>query len=57
MGSRGVLFAIDDTTTQRLLAARSDSGVMKIVEAIEEEWDDDFLTETDKAWDAMHRAC
>lgn len=56
MGSRGVLFAIDDTTTKRLLAARSDGALMKIVEAIEEEWDDEFLTETDKAWDAMHRA-
>jgi hypothetical protein len=56
MGCRGVLFAIDDDTAARLLAADSDEAVMEIVEAIEEEWDEKFLEETDKAWDAMHRA-
>jgi Domain of unknown function (DUF1877) len=56
MACRGVLFAIDDETTERLLAAKSDDAVMEIVEAIEEEWDGHFLEETDKAWDAMHRA-
>jgi uncharacterized protein DUF1877 len=56
MACRGVLFAIDDDTTKRLLAAESDDDVMEIVEAIEEEWEDDFVEETDKAWDAMHRA-
>src|SRR5512143_3610702 len=29
---------------------------MAIVEAIEEDWDEEFVEETDKAWDAMHRA-
>jgi hypothetical protein len=56
MGCRGVLFAIDDETTQQLLTAESDEAVMEVVEAIEEEWDEKFLEETDKAWDAMHRA-
>jgi hypothetical protein len=56
MGCRGVLFAIDDATTERLLAAKSDDDVLEIVESIEEEWDESFLEETDKAWDAMHRA-
>lgn len=56
MGCRGVLFAIKDETAEQLLAARSDDAVMEIVEAIEEEWDEKFLEETDKAWDAMHRA-
>ena len=56
MACRGVLFAIDDVTTKKLLAAASDEAVMAIVEAIEEAWDKRFLAETDKAWDAMHRA-
>jgi hypothetical protein len=56
VGSRGVLFAVDDETTKQLLAARTDEAVMEIVAAIEEEWDEAFLEETDKAWDAMHRA-
>jgi hypothetical protein len=55
MGCRGVLFAIDDVTTERLLAAKSDADVMEIVESIEEDWDEPFLEETDKACDAMHR--
>src|SRR5262245_2036429 len=28
---------------------------MAIVEEIEEAWNEDFLAESDKAWDAMHR--
>lgn len=56
MGCRGVLFAIDDATTTALLAATSDDEVMEIVDSIEEEWDKQFLVETDKAWDALHRA-
>jgi hypothetical protein len=56
MCCRGVLFAIDDETTARLLAASSDDELMEIVESIEEDWDERFLEETDKAWDAMHRA-
>jgi hypothetical protein len=56
MGSRGVLFAIDDDTVAALLAASSDDDVMEIVESIEEDWDEQYLAETDKAWDAIHRA-
>jgi hypothetical protein len=56
MGCRGVLFAIDDVTVAALLAAKSDEDLMEIVESIEEDWDEQFLAETDKAWDAMHRA-
>lgn len=56
MACRGVLFAIDDVTAAALLAAESDEDVMEIVERIEEAWDEAFLAETDKAWDAIHRA-
>lgn len=56
MGCRGVLFAISDVTVASLLAAKSDEDIMEILESIEEEWDDPFVAETDKAWDAMHRA-
>lgn len=56
MGCRGVLFAISDVTVAALLAAKSDEDLMEIVESIEEDWDEQFTAETDKAWDAMHRA-
>ncbi len=48
MGCRGVLFAISDLTVAALLAAKSDEDVIEIVESIEEEWDDQFVAETDK---------
>jgi hypothetical protein len=56
VGQRGVLFAITDEVAERLANAPSDRELMQLVEAIEEEWDRDHLAETDKAWDAMHRA-
>src|SRR5690242_17991799 len=56
MACRGVLFAIDDVTAAKLLAAPDDDDVRAIVETIEKAWDEDHLAETDKAWDAMHRA-
>jgi hypothetical protein len=56
MASLGVLFAITPATARKLLAASAEGEVMEIVEELEEEWDDDFVMETDKAWDAIHRA-
>jgi hypothetical protein len=56
MACRGVLFAIDDVTVAALLAAGSDREVMDVIERIEQAWDEAFLAETDKAWEAMHRA-
>lgn len=57
MGSRGVLFAIDDAVARRLRkAAGDDDAVMEIIEEVEEDWDEPNLVETDKAWDAIHRA-
>ena len=55
MACRGVLFAVTDEQTTRLLAASTDEEVLEIVEDIEEGWDEDFLVQTDKAWDAIHR--
>jgi len=56
MGSRGVLFAITAAQSQRLLSASDDDDVMSVIEEIEEAWDEPNLAETDKAWDAIHRA-
>lgn len=56
MGCRGVLFAIDDVTLAALLAAASDREVREVIERVEQGWDEEFLAETDKTWDAMHRA-
>jgi hypothetical protein len=55
VGCRGVLFAIDQEELQALRQATSDSEVQAVVAAIEERWDERFLAETDKAWDAIHR--
>jgi hypothetical protein len=56
MSCLGVLFAISPGTAERLVVASSDDEVMEIVEELEEEWEDNFVMETDKAWDAIHRA-
>jgi Domain of unknown function (DUF1877) len=55
VGCRGVLFAIDQEELAALRQATSDSKVQAVVAAIEERWDERFLAETDKAWDAIHR--
>jgi hypothetical protein len=57
MGCRGVLFAITKEEAERLRSARgNDADVLSIVQdEIEEAWDESFLCETDKAWDAIHR--
>jgi hypothetical protein len=56
VGCRGVLFAIDQEELQALRQATSDSEVQAVVAAIEKRWDERFLAETDKAWDAIHRS-
>lgn len=57
MACRGVFFAITDEDAARLLAAKSDEEVLDLIqEEIEERWDEDWLQETDKAWDAIHRS-
>jgi hypothetical protein len=55
MSARGVHFAVSSTQARKLLAARSDRKLMSLIEQIEDTWDEPFLVESDKAWDAIHR--
>jgi len=56
MACRGVHFAINGADADRLLAALSADEVLRIIqEDIEEKWDEAWLYQTDKAWDAIHR--
>ncbi len=56
MASLGVFFAVDDTDAARLKAAPDDEGVMEVVEEIKERWNEKWLYQIDKAWDALHRS-
>jgi hypothetical protein len=56
MPSRGVLFALSSDQEARLLSASGNDEVMEAIEEIEEAWDEPNLAQTDKAWDAIHRA-
>ena len=55
MACRSVHFAIDDSVVDTLLQSSDDEIVDIIQEDIEETWDEEWLCETDKAWDAIHR--
>lgn len=57
MPCRGVHFALSDDDRANLLGAVGDDDALLYViqEEIEEQWDRDWLCETDKAWDAIHR--
>jgi hypothetical protein len=56
MACRAVHFAITCTDANRLLAASSPDEVLRIIqEDIEEKWDEEWLYQSDKAWDAIHR--
>jgi hypothetical protein len=56
MACRGVHFAITMVDADRLLTAPNDDAVLEIVQDdIEERWDKDWLYQSDKAWDAIHR--
>ena len=55
MSARGVHFALTPAHEKSLLAAKSDNKRMELVEEIEEAWEEPFVCETDKAWDAIHR--
>ena len=55
MACRGVHFALTTEDEAALLAASGDDEVMEIEERIEERWDRPWLSESDKAWDALHR--
>jgi hypothetical protein len=54
---RGMLFALTTDQEAELLRRVGDDGeVLQYVQAIEQAWDEPWLCQTDKAWDAMHRA-
>lgn len=56
MACRGVHFAVTQSDAHRLLGAGDDKAVLEIVqENIEERWDEEWLYQSDKAWDAIHR--
>jgi hypothetical protein len=55
MANRGVHFALTNSQTQALLAAQNDDELISIIEEIEDEWNEEYLAQSDKAWDAIHR--
>ena len=56
MSFRGVHFALTIEQASRLLAAvGDDDAVLDFIEEVEDAWDEDFLAESDTAWDAIHR--
>ena len=57
MACRGVHFALTDDDRAKLIALVEAQGdvVAFIQEEVEERWDREWLCETDKAWDAIHR--
>jgi len=56
MSCLGVHFAPTDDEARRLLAAEDNAAVRAAVQAMEERWDEPWLVQSDKAWDAMHRS-
>jgi hypothetical protein len=56
MSALGVHFAVTEDDARRLLAAEGNEAVRALVEEIEKAWDEAWLVQSDKAWDAMHRA-
>lgn len=56
MACRGVHFALRPDEQQQLLEAVDDAALVALLqEEIEERWDQEWLFESDKAWDAIHR--
>jgi hypothetical protein len=53
-GSPG-LFAIDQDEVRAFRQATLDREVRALVATIERRWDERFLAQTGKAWDAIHR--
>lgn len=58
MVARGVFFALTPEQETGVLsrAGKHQELVDYVVSSIEERWDEPWLAETDKTWDAMHRA-
>jgi Domain of unknown function (DUF1877) len=56
MSYRGVHFALTQEDLGKILAAKSDEELLgAITDGVEERWDEEWLAQTDKAWDAIHR--
>jgi len=55
MGCLGVHFALTVEQFKQLTSAWTWKTRRKIIEEIEQQWDRQFLAQSDKAWDAMHR--
>lgn len=57
MACRGVHFALTSEQYNKVCECNSDDELIELIqEEIEEEWDENWLRETDKAWDAIHRS-
>ncbi|CAN5357313.1 hypothetical protein BH20ACT13_BH20ACT13_16330 [soil metagenome] len=56
--SLGVHFALDSADVTTLVAAPDDDSRIKLLEEIEERYfsTPEYVAETDKAWDALHRS-
>ncbi|HEX5410891.1 MAG TPA: YfbM family protein [Terriglobia bacterium] len=56
MPNRGVHFALTRQDLDGILATESDEELLSVLsDGIEERWDEEWLAQTDKAWDAIHR--
>jgi hypothetical protein len=56
MACRGVHFALTKEQASELMkSAGTDDGLLEFIEDIESAWDEEWLQETDKSWDAIHR--
>lgn len=55
MACRGVHFAITQDDLDALRRAEENGDLFEVLEGIEERWEEGFVYETDKAWDAIHR--
>jgi hypothetical protein len=57
MACRGVHFALTPQEETKLVGAldSDDEHLMAFIEEIEGRWDREWLQETDKSWDAIHR--
>ena len=56
MGCRGVYFALTEGEAKHLLEATNDESIIQFIqEDIERRWDEEWLQEADKSWDAIHR--
>lgn len=55
MSERAVYFSLTNEQAEELSHADKAELILDIVKRIEEDWDQNWLFEIDKAWDALHR--